>query len=156
LDADKEGFLRSDTSLVQTIGRAARHVNGRVLMYADVVTRSMQRAIDETSRRREVQMAFNTEHDITPVSIVKGLSDLTDRVAEESGDERSTVIDEAAIREQLGFVRIDQMSRLEMAQAIKDLESRMRLAADSLDFEKAAVFRDEVSRMRKELSSLNV
>ena len=126
LDADKEGFLRSDTSLVQTIGRAARHVNGRVLMYADVITRSMQRAIDETSRRRELQVAYNTEHDITPASIVKGLSDLTDRVAKESGDERSTGIDEDAIREQMGFVRIDQMSRLEVAQAIKELESRMR------------------------------
>lgn len=156
LDADKEGFLRSDTSLVQTIGRAARHVNGRVLMYADVITRSMQRAIDETSRRRELQVAYNTEHDITPASIVKGLSDLTDRVAKESGDERSTGIDEDAIREQMGFVRIDQMSRLEVAQAIKELESRMRLAADSLDFEKAAVLRDEISRMREELSSLTV
>ena len=156
LDADKEGFLRSDTSLVQTIGRAARHVNGRVLMYADVVTRSMQRAIDETSRRRVLQMAFNTDHDITPASIVKGISDLTDRVAKESGRELSTGVDEEAIREQMGFIRVDQMSRLEIAQAIKELESRMRLAADSLDFEKAAVLRDEISKMRAELSSLNV
>ena len=153
LDADQEGFLRSDTSLVQTIGRAARHVNGRVLMYADEITRSMQRAIDETDRRRDVQVAYNREHEITPVTIVKRVSDLTDRVAREADQDGSTEAAEHSLEIGIGFKRIDGMSRIEIAQGVKDLQRQMRLAADSLDFEKAMLLRDQISRMRGELEA---
>ena len=153
LDADQEGFLRSDTSLVQTIGRAARHVNGRVVMYADEITQSMQRAIDETDRRRDVQVAYNREHKITPVTIVKRLSDLTDRVAQESGHDGSAEEAEHSLETEMGFKRIDGMSRVEIAQGVKDLQRQMHLAADSLEFEKATLLRDQISQMRRELES---
>ena len=153
LDADQEGFLRSDTSLVQTIGRAARHVNGRVVMYADEITQSMQRAIDETDRRRDVQVAYNREHKITPVTIVKRLSDLTDRVAQESGHDGSAEEAEHSLETEMGFKRIDGMSRIEIAQGVKDLQRQMHLAADSLEFEKATLLRDQISQMRRELES---
>ena len=153
LDADQEGFLRSDTSLVQTIGRAARHVNGRVVMYADEITQSMQRAIDETDRRRDVQVAYNREHKITPVTIVKRLSDLTDRVAQEAGHDGSAEEAEHSLETEMGFKRIDGMSRIEIAQGVKDLQRQMHLAADSLEFEKATLLRDQISQMRRELES---
>jgi len=153
LDADQEGFLRSDTSLVQTIGRAARHVNGRVVMYADEITQSMQRAIDETDRRRDVQVAYNREHKITPVTIVKRLSDLTDRVAQEAGHDGSAEEAEHSLETEMGFKRIDGMSRVEIAQGVKDLQRQMHLAADSLEFEKATLLRDQISQMRRELES---
>ena len=153
LDADKEGFLRSDTSLVQTVGRAARHVHGRVLMYADVVTESMRRAIDETYRRRSLQIKYNEEHGVTPRSIVKGLHDITERVAagaEKAGLARAA---ETAPEYELGFRRLDGMSKSEVAQAIKGLERKMRLAADALEFEQAAQYRDQISRMRRDLEA---
>ena len=153
LDADQEGFLRSDTSLVQTIGRAARHVNGRVVMYADEITQSMQRAINETDRRRDVQVAYNREHKITPVTIVKRLIDLTDRVAREADQDGSAEAAEHSLETEIGFKRIDGMSRIEIAQGVKDLQRQMRLAADSLEFEKATLLRDQISRMRRELES---
>jgi excinuclease ABC subunit B len=153
LDADQEGFLRSDTSLVQTIGRAARHVNGRVVMYADEITQSMQRAIDETDRRRDVQVAYNREHKITPVTIVKRLSDLTDRVAQEAGHDGSAEEAEHSLETEMGFKRIDGMSRIEIAQGVKDLQRQMHLAAASLEFEKATLLRDQISQMRRELES---
>ena len=155
MDADKEGFLRSDTSLVQTVGRAARHVNGRVLMYGDIVTESMQRAISETYRRRKLQVKYNDQHGVTPKSIIKGLHDLTERVVADvdkvgvadSADAGSEVV--------LGFSRVDGMSRKEVARAIKLLEGRMRLAADALEFEQAAQIRDQISNLRQELATSN-
>ncbi len=151
LDADKEGFLRSETSLIQTIGRAARHLHGRVIMYADVVTRSMRRAIDETYRRRSLQVVYNEQHGITPVSIVKSLRDLTERVTQESGQDGLARAAEEEPAYELGFRRTNELSRVELAQSIKDLERQMRLAADGLAFEKAAALRDQISEFRRNL-----
>ena len=151
LDADKEGFLRSETSLIQTIGRAARHLHGRVIMYADLVTRSMRRAIDETYRRRSLQVVYNEQHGITPVSIVKSLRDLNERVTQESGQDGLARAAEEEPAYELGFRRTNDLSRVELAQSIKDLERQMRLAADSLAFEKAAALRDQISEFRREL-----
>ena len=151
LDADKEGFLRSETSLIQTIGRAARHLHGRVIMYADVVTRSMRRAIDETYRRRSLQVVYNEQHGITPVSIVKSLRDLTERVTQESGQDGLARAAEEEPAYELGFRRTNELSRAELAQSIKDLERQMRLAADGLAFEKAAALRDQISEFRRNL-----
>jgi excinuclease ABC subunit B len=140
LDADKEGFLRSETSLIQTIGRAARHVNGRVLMYADKVTDSMRKAIDETNRRRKVQVAHNEEHHIVPAGIVKAVRDLTSRlraVAEERGEYRTNTP--------------AQLPKDELSRLIKDLEKQMKEAAQQLEFEKAALLRDQVFELRQAL-----
>ena len=150
LDADKEGFLRADTSLIQTIGRAARHLHGRVIMYADIVTASMQRAIDETYRRRSLQVQYNAEHGITPKSVVKALRDLTDRVVEAEALPRAA---ETAPAYELGFRRVDAMSRAEVAAHIKQLEAKMRLAAEALEFEKAAQYRDRISELRQDLEA---
>src|SRR5690554_6206179 len=147
LDADKEGFLRSETSLVQTIGRAARNVDGKVILYADNVTGSMQRAMDETSRRRDKQMAWNEAHGITPESIKTRIHDIVDSVYEKDhvtisigkgkdGKEKTVTGDN-------------------LATVIKDLEREMREAATNLEFEKAARLRDEVKRLREmELDTL--
>jgi excinuclease ABC subunit B len=140
LDADKEGFLRSETALIQTIGRAARHVNGKVIMYADQVTDSMNNAIDETNRRRAKQMAYNQEHGIEPVSIHKAVRDLTDQltipvVAEEKGEYR---VRASAAR----------MERSDLQRVIAELEKQMKEAAKNLEFEKAAVLRDQVYELR--------
>ncbi len=138
LDADKEGFLRSDTSLIQTIGRAARHVNGTVIMYADVVTDSMQRAIDETERRRQIQIAYNEEHGIEPATIVKELHDLTERV--KAAAEVSEDYD------------VGEMPKDELARLIKELEKQMKSAAGALEFEKAAAIRDQIFELRQRLA----
>ncbi|MBN2086006.1 MAG: excinuclease ABC subunit UvrB [Anaerolineales bacterium] len=137
LDADKEGFLRSDTSLIQTIGRAARHVQGRVIMYADKITDSMQRAIDETNRRRKVQMDYNLAHGIEPVSIVKAVRDLTERL-------RSAAPAEAKAQSESG----SGLSRAEAERVARDLEREMRSAAQNLEFEKAAALRDQLFELR--------
>ncbi len=137
LDADKEGFLRSDTSLIQTIGRAARHIQGRVIMYADKVTGSMQRAIDETNRRRKVQMDYNIAHGIEPVSIIKAVRDLTERL-------RSAVPAEAKAEAESG----PGLSRAEAERVARDLEREMRTAAQNLEFEKAAALRDQLFELR--------
>jgi excinuclease ABC subunit B len=129
LDADKEGFLRSGTALIQTIGRAARHVNGQVFMYADRVTDSMRRAIDETERRRNKQIAYNEEHGIEPISIMKEIRDLTDQVAS-----RALAEDGAEYR---AFNPAD-LPKDELHRMIKELEKQMRHAAEALEFEKAA------------------
>ena len=138
LDADKEGFLRSDTSLIQTIGRAARHVDGRVLMYADKVTDSMRRAIDETNRRRKIQVAYNEEHHIVPASIVKAVRDLTAslRPAEAKAEAAPTPA---------------QLPKAELARLIKELEKQMKEAAQQLEFEKAALLRDQIFELREAL-----
>ncbi|NLS77676.1 MAG: excinuclease ABC subunit UvrB [Chloroflexi bacterium] len=138
LDADKEGFLRSSTSLIQTIGRAARHINGKVLMYADTVTRSMQEAIDETDRRRKKQVDYNLEHDITPASIVKEVRDLTDRV-HSLAEEKPT------------YQAAPAMPRDESVRLIDELEKQMKAAAAELEFEKAALLRDQILDLRRNL-----
>jgi excinuclease ABC subunit B len=136
LDADKEGFLRSDTSLIQTIGRAARHVQGKVIMYADKVTGSMQRAIDETNRRRKVQMDYNLAHGIEPVSIVKAVRDLTERLR--AGAPASDKAEETR----------PGLSRTEAERVTHELEREMRAAAQNLEFEKAAALRDQLFELR--------
>ncbi len=141
LDADKEGFLRSATSLLQTIGRAARNVNGRVIMYADKVTKSMNKAIDETERRREKQRLYNEEHGITPESIVKGISDVLSSIYEK---DYVTVPKLAPGEEE--DLREDQVEML-----IKSMRKEMRSAAKNLDFEHAAQLRDDIKRLQERL-----
>ncbi|HEV2127374.1 MAG TPA: excinuclease ABC subunit UvrB, partial [Thermomicrobiales bacterium] len=144
LDADKEGYLRSEGSLIQTIGRAARHVDGHVIMYADTMTRSMRAAIDETYRRREKQIAYNEEHGIEPRGIVKAIKDLTDRVRE--------VAEQTASYDTGGGPAegvIHQLPKDELTRMIKDLESQMKKAARDLEFEKAALLRDQVVELRR-------
>ena len=139
LDADKEGFLRSNTALIQTIGRAARHIDGRVIMYADVITDSMRRAIDETNRRRAKQVAYNQAHGIQPVSIFKAVHDLTDQLSVK------------AVAESRGEYRVKGSSGLpksEIKQVITELERHMKEAARDLEFEKAAVLRDQIYELR--------
>ena len=145
LDADKEGFLRSDTALIQTIGRAARHINGRVIMYADRTTDSMKRAIDETSRRRAKQVKFNQEHDITPVSIHKAIRDMTDQLAPKA-------MAEARGEYKAGNKRADVTSRTELQKVIGELEKEMKEAAKNLEFERAAALRDEMYELKTVLA----
>ncbi len=145
LDADKEGFLRSSTALIQTVGRAARHVEGTVIMYADQMTASMRAAIEETDRRRAKQVRFNQEHGIEPASIVKAVRDLTDQVAihavgEPRGEYRTTIP--------------AQLPKDELSRLIKELEKEMRAAAESLEFEKAATLRDQIFEFRQTLAEL--
>ena len=137
LDADKEGYLRSTTSLIQTVGRAARHIEGHVVMYADRVTDSMKRAIDETERRREIQQVYNRENGITPQSIQKTVRDITERVKAVAETRESYAVDSS------------DMPKDDILRLIKDLESQMRAAAKSLEFEKAALLRDQITDLRK-------
>jgi len=146
LDADKEGFLRGKTALIQTIGRAARNVNGKVLLYADKLTEAIQGAIEETSRRREVQLAYNEEHGITPESIVKGVSD----IAEFLSLEAPTVPG----RRRRGRAEVEGMSREELEKLAVTLEEEMFAAAEELRFEYAAKLRDEIKELRRELNAL--
>jgi excinuclease ABC subunit B len=143
LDADKEGFLRSDTALIQTIGRAARHVNGTAIMYADAVTASMRRAIDETNRRRAKQESYNAAHGIVPTSIVKSVRDLTDRVRTMT-EHRSVPTKEGG-----GPLPLTALPAEELLRLIKQLEKEMKVAADKLDFETAAVLRDQIIDLRR-------
>ncbi len=138
LDADKEGFLRSNRSLVQTIGRAARHIDGRVIMYADQVTQSMQNAIDETYRRRDVQRRYNEEHGIEAKGIYKTIKDITDHVR-------------MAAEEKTGYDAGPDMPKDEALRMIKELESQMKSAAKALEFEKAAALRDQVVELRRRM-----
>ena len=140
LDADKEGYLRSGTSMIQTIGRAARHANGHVIMYADRITDSMKRAIDETNRRRTIQDRHNQEHGIQPQSIQKEVHDITESIKG---------ISENRARY---HVARQEMSRSDMFRVVKDLESQMKEAAKNLQFEKAAQFRDEIFELRRLLA----
>ncbi len=143
LDADKEGFLRSEQALIQTIGRAARHVHGTAIMYADTVTESMRRAIEETERRRAIQMRYNEEHGIVPTSIVKEIRDLTERVR--------MVAEE---RPAYG-VRPEAMPQEELKHWITQLERQMKEAAANLEFEKAAVLRDQILELRQQLDAMD-
>jgi excinuclease ABC subunit B len=142
LDADKEGFLRSETSLVQTIGRAARNIDGRVILYADAVTGSMQRAMAETERRREKQEAYNTENGITPESVRKGITDILNSVYE-----RDHVLIDAGTGQAGEFGEAATIGH-NFEAVIADLQTRMRGAAADLDFEEAARLRDEIKRLR--------
>jgi len=136
LDADKEGYLRSKEALIQTMGRAARHINAHVIMYADTITQSMQKAIEETGRRRQVQKAYNKEHGITPQGIRKAIKDITERVQ--------------AVAETRAPYVVTPISKDEMAQLIRQLESQMKAAAKNLEFEKAAMIRDRIIELRKD------
>jgi excinuclease ABC subunit B len=149
LDADKEGFLRSETSLIQTVGRAARHGEGMVLMYADVMTASMKAAINETQRRRDIQKAHNTQYNITPVGISKHVRDLTDRLRLVAEDKGEYVIGGKNVLSNTKSARIppDELHRV-----IKDLEKQMKDAAKNLAFEHAAALRDQITELRKTLA----
>ncbi|ATB46988.1 excinuclease ABC subunit UvrB [Corallococcus macrosporus] len=140
LDADKEGFLRSHVSLIQTIGRAARNVNGRVIMYADNVTDSMKKALEETTRRREIQQAYNQEHGITPRSVKSNITDLSEHVAYEAGD--AGALPMAAEGED------DVLQPKEIKRLIEDFTKEMLAAADEMQFEKAAEYRDRVQLLK--------
>ena len=139
LDADKEGFLRSERSLVQTAGRAARNVNGKVILYADRITPSMERAMQETSRRREKQLAYNEAHGITPQTIKKNIRDILASIYERDYSDMA-----AEVKTSLGTVGVSEIER-----TVKALEKKMREAADDLRFEEAAQYRDEIKRLKK-------
>lgn len=141
LDADKEGFLRSDTALIQTIGRAARHIHGKVIMYADKITDSMKRAIDETNRRRKKQSDYNKEHSIEPVSIIKGVYDLTERL------KASAAVAESRGEYKAGEHKGDIPKR-ELQRMIAETENQMKAAAKELEFERAAMLRDQIYELR--------
>ena len=150
LDADKEGFLRSETSLIQTIGRAARNVSGEVHMYADTVTPSMARAIDETNRRRAKQIAYNTEHGIDPTPLRKKIGDITDLLAREDADTEQLL----ATTPQPTRKRASSVAGQDLADLIRDLTEQMHQAAAELQFELAARYRDEVAELKRELRGM--
>ena len=137
LDADKEGFLRSEGALIQTMGRASRHIDGHVIMYADITTNSMANAISETQRRRQIQEAYNREHNITPQGIRKAIKDITERVR--------------AVAETRTRYMAVPIAKEDIARLIKELESQMKTAARNLEFEKAALLRDRIIELRKDL-----
>jgi excinuclease ABC subunit B len=143
LDADKEGYLRSSSSLIQTVGRAARHISGHVIMYADRITDSMRKTLDETYRRRDVQEQFNLDNNITPAGIHKAVRDITDRVRQ-------------AAEPRASYETRRDLSKDGLAHAVKELESQMKQAAKQLEFEKAALLRDEMVELRKLLVSQEV
>jgi excinuclease ABC subunit B len=133
LEADKEGFLRSKTSLIQTMGRAARHLNGTVIMYADIVTTSMKEAIEEVQRRRKVQQEYNKKNHITPKGIVKPLRErLIEKVEEKRGEK---------------VMKIEDIPQKDRERIVKHLEEQMKLAAEILDFEQAAKLRDQIKEL---------
>jgi len=137
LDADKEGFLRSEWSLIQTMGRASRHIDGHVIMYADTTTNSMSNAIRETQRRRQIQVAYNREHNITPQGIRKAIRDITQRVR-------------AVAETRAPYVASAPIDKEDVARLIKELETQMHTAARNLEFERAALLRDRIIELRKE------
>ena len=143
LDADKEGFLRSETSLIQTIGRAARNSEGHVIMYADTITDSMRLALDETERRRAIQMAYNEEHGITPKTIRKSVRDLIS-------------ISKKVAREEMQLKKDpESMSKKELEKLIQDVEKKMKKAAAELNFESAAQLRDQMVELKKMLQKID-
>jgi len=142
LDADKEGYLRSEGALIQTMGRAARHIDGHVIMYADTLTGSMTRAIEETQRRRQIQQAYNREHNITPQGIKKAIKDITERVR--------------AVAETRTPYVAATIAKEDIARLIKELESQMKTAARNLEFEKAALLRDRIIELRRDFETVEI
>jgi excinuclease ABC subunit B len=136
LDADKEGFLRSDTSLIQIIGRAARNIDGRVILYADTVTGSMERAMSETARRREIQVKYNKKHGITPKTIIKKIKDITDTLERE----HTQAVDLLLETDKKLFAKSPK-------KLIGDKKKEMEEAVRNLDFETAAIIRDEITKL---------
>jgi excinuclease ABC subunit B len=157
LDADKEGFLRSATSLIQTIGRAARNVSGEVHMYADNITASMEKAIDETNRRRAKQVAYNLEKGVDPQPLRKKIADITDLIARESDDTDQLIAGIKGAKGSLPFVERGKgsLARQELAALIGSLTEQMRSAADELAFELAGRLRDELKDLKRELRSMD-
>ncbi len=147
LDADKEGFLRGKTALVQTIGRAARNVNGRVLLYADKLTEAIKGAMDETERRRAIQLAYNEENGTTPLSITKGVSDIAEFLSLENPNVPGR-------RRRGAKADVEGLSREELEKLVVTLEEEMFAAAEELRFEYAAKLRDEIKELRRELNAL--
>ena len=158
LDADKEGFLRSHRSLTQTAGRAARNVNGKVIMYADTITESMQKTIDETNRRRSIQMKYNEEHHITPQQIIKSIN--TDLPIGKS--ENTTEKNASGYNAQIAYMEpedgmfaadpiVESMTKQQLEKSIADTTELMKQAAKDLDFIQAAQYRDEIIRLQKQL-----
>ena len=144
LDADKEGFLRSTTALIQNFGRAARHINGEVILYADKMTDSMKRAVDETNRRRAIQQAYNDEHHISPVGITKAVHDITERLAHVGADQKKagkSAVELAA-----------EMDKRDLQRMIGEMEKQMKTAAADLEFERAAMLRDQLYELRAVLA----
>ena len=157
LDADKEGFLRSATSLIQTIGRAARNVSGEVHMYADNITASMEKAIDETNRRRAKQVAYNLERGVDPQPLRKKIADITDMIARESDDTDELIAGIKGAKGSIPFVERGKgsLARQELASLIGSLTEQMRSAADELAFELAGRLRDEIKELKRELRSMD-
>jgi excinuclease ABC subunit B len=154
LDADKEGFLRSEKSLIQTIGRAARNVDGQVIMYADNITKSMRKALDETNRRRERQVAHNLANGIDPTPLRKKISDINDSIIKEDSD-TELVLEEAMSIKKLRKDKKDGASPAQdLANLITELSAQMKLAASELSFELAARYRDEIHELKKELRQM--
>jgi excinuclease ABC subunit B len=149
LDADKEGFLRSERSLIQTAGRAARNLNGKVIFYANNMTRSMKAAMDETARRREKQMAFNKEHGIVPKGVSKRIKDIIDGVY----DKDEALRERKAAQEQASY---EALSEKQIAKEMKCLEKAMHDSAKNLEFEKAAEFRDQLRKLREKFYGADV
>src|SRR5690606_30058053 len=157
LDADKEGFLRSSTSLIQTIGRAARNVSGEVHMYADTITRSMREAIDETQRRRDLQIAYNTENGIDPQPLRKKIADITEVLHREAADTNALLeqSSRSAKRSASPTARATATDGgAELESLIQELTDQMLLAAEELKFELAARLRDEISDLKRELRGM--
>jgi len=142
LDADKEGFLRSETSLIQTVGRAARNSESKVIMYADNMTKSMEKTINETNRRRSIQKKYNDDHNIVPKTIIKEIRDVIEisTVAEDEGSYTSEASSDLLL------------DKKELAKHITKLEKEMKEAAKDLQFERAAILRDEIERMKREFN----
>ena len=148
LDADKEGFLRSATALIQTIGRAARHANGKVIMYADKITGAIREAVEETNRRREIQMNYNEEHHIQPISITKEIYDITERLSSHAVIEEDKAVYETGIS-------VSKLPANELERIIEETEKKMKLAAENLEFERAALLRDQVYELRAMLADIS-
>jgi excinuclease ABC subunit B len=155
LDADKEGFLRGETSLIQTIGRAARNVDGQVIMYADRMTDSMQRAISETHRRRAVQQAYNAEHGIDPQTVRKAITNILVMLGSRDGTAPVPGQDRRSRRRDRARSDLAELPHDELARLISTLEEEMRDAAADLRFEYAARLRDEINDLKGELKELS-